>query len=436
MNAERVLELAKKRSQEAEVYHRHAVSVPVLYDHSRLKSIRTVENTGVALRVTVDGRVGVSTSTRPGDEETLVDNAVAAARFGPEARFRFAPASRPPARDVFDPQVESLPLDRMVDLGNELVQSLAAVDHKIMASAGVEKETLAVRILTSQGFDGHYRKTFFGVSFGGELVEGENMLQAYRYAEGTRLNLEVAGVRQPVLEAFRLGRKNVPLASGSYPVLLTPFAVQDVLRCAVASLSGRAVEKGISPWKASRGNRVLHPSITIWDDGTMPEGAGSADFDDEGVPRQRTVLVEKGVLKDFYVDLQTAAALGAPPTGNGLKPGLEGTPVPSLTNLVLEPGDRPFHELLAGIKEGVLIDLLLGTFAGNPYGGVVSGNVMLGYKIEGGQLTGRVKNVMFSTNTFESLAKSLAGLSSEVEWVGNYRLPYVLLEDVHLASRS
>ena len=123
---------------------------------------------------------------------------------------------------------------------------------------------------------------------------------------------------------------------------------------------------------------------------------GSRPFDDEGVATRCTALIEKGIPVAFYYDLQTAGLANTKSTGNGARSGAR-LPSPSASVFVTESGTTSFKEMLSDIKEGLVIEYVMGAEQGNVLGGDLS-NVLLGYKIDNGKITGRVKNTMVSGN--------------------------------------
>jgi len=78
----------------------------------------------------------------------------------------------------------------------------------------------------------------------------------------------------------------------------------------------------------------------------------------------------------------------------------------------------------------------MGAWAGNPYGGQVSGNISLGYKIKNGKIQGRIKDAMFSLNVFQALKNRVAAIGSEREWVENMFLPAILIEPVSISIKG
>ena len=124
------------------------------------------------------------------------------------------------------------------------------------------------------------------------------------------------------------------------------------------------------------------------------------------------------MVKAFLYDLQTAALAGKKSTGNANR-GRGSLPSPSASALIINPGTVTFEAMVKDIKEGLVVEQLMGAEQGNILGGDFSGNVLLGYKIENGQLVGRVKDTVVSGNVYKIL-KDIAAIGSETRWVGGF----------------
>jgi PmbA protein len=145
------------------------------------------------------------------------------------------------------------------------------------------------------------------------------------------------------------------------------------------------------------------------------------------VPHQVTPLIEAGIVKNFLYDLDAAGRTGRKSTGNGVGCGP--------TNLVVGAGETPFEEMIKRIAEGLIVHQVLGLGQGNPASGAFSVNVHLGYKIENGQIAGRVKDVMLAGNTYDSL-KEVGAVGDKQEWVGGSLLtPAVLIDGLNVVAK-
>jgi PmbA protein len=198
------------------------------------------------------------------------------------------------------------------------------------------------------------------------------------------------------------------------------------------ALDGKQVLLGASPLGSKLGQDITDPRFNLVDDPLLDFGPQTSAFDDEGVPRKVTPLVENGVLRNFIYDLDTAGRAGAQPTGHGV--------FRNYTNLVVSPGEVAFEEMLKGVKQGLLVHDYLGLGQGNPMNGEFSVNLALGYKIENGEVVGRVKDVMLAGNAFQAL-KQITAISRERQWLGgpysyfNGLFPYIQVDKLSVVAR-
>ena len=180
---------------------------------------------------------------------------------------------------------------------------------------------------------------------------------------------------------------------------------------------------------------MLDPRITVWDDPTTPYVPGSRAFDDEGVPAARFPLVREGVIANFFYDLQTAGQAGAATTGSANR-GLASLPGPGASVIIIEPGDTTFADMIAGHQKALVVESFLGAGQGNILGGDFSANVLLGYAVENGEVTGRVKDTMVAGNVY-AILEALGALGSEPEWVGgSLQIPALCCNGVSVSSKG
>jgi PmbA protein len=138
-------------------------------------------------------------------------------------------------------------------------------------------------------------------------------------------------------------------------------------------------------------------------------------------------------LKLFYADRTTGRALGSGTTGNGFRPGLGSYPTPGLFNLLIQPGTPSLPDLVASLKEGLIVDQMLGGGAG--ISGEFSINVDLGYHVRDGQVIGRVKDTMVFGNVYNAL-KQLIALGSDAEWNGSCFTPSLIVGGLSVTGRG
>jgi PmbA protein len=219
------------------------------------------------------------------------------------------------------------------------------------------------------------------------------------------------------------------------PVLFSPTGAPVLGLPLIHGLNGKNVYRGISPMAGQEEKQLFDEKLIVVDDPTLDGRPGSSSHDDEGVPRRRNVLIDQGRLTGYIYDLKTAALARTEPTGNGER-SLFSPPSPSFSNMVVANGETPVDDIITGIDKGLLVEAPLGLGQGNVISGAFSNNLSLAFKIENGEIVGRVKDVSVAGNIYQDL-QDIGASSLESEWVfGGIRLPYILLPDLNVVTKE
>ncbi len=415
---EAILAEAKKVAPTAEVFRVATEETQVHFEANRLKQLQTNQTTTLALRIVRDGRTGYATTTDEGDPKALVAAAVETAAFGTEARFKLPGATDYPKVDIYDPAVPDVSLDDMIKLGKAMVAAVTGHTPGIVCEAGVSRGVITMSLLNTQGGKADYRKSFFSLDIEGTLIEGTDMLFVGEGEASCHPLNDTKAITDLVLKQLDLAAQKAKAPTKSLPVIFTPNGVTALVMPLITALNGKTVLEGASPVGDKLGKTVFDKRFSIDDDATLAYRPGSRPGDDEGVPSRRVPLVENGVVAGFLYDLQTAALVGKESTGSGSRT-RGGLPAPAPSALVIAPGDTTFDDMVADIKEGLVVEQLMGAGQGNVLGGDFSGNVLLGYKIENGRIVGRVKDTMVAGNIYNVL-KDIAAIGSQPRWVGAF----------------
>jgi PmbA protein len=415
----RLIDLALRRgAAEADVFYSEAEEMPVLFEANRLKQVTARQIAGVALRVVADGHLGAAASSHPQGLDELVEMALESARYGPQAHLHFPPPQSYPDVPTYDPSVPSTTLEEMVRLGEGLIAAVQAEEEGLVCEASVRRTVQEVMGLNSRGGRFHYRRTVFSVGLYGTLVRGTDMLFVGDAKASCQPIGDVMDIVQEVKRQLHWARHTARVRTGELPVIFTPLGVASALVGPLTlAFSGRLVHQGQSPLAHLLGHKAYDPRLTIWDDPTLPYRPASRICDDEGIPSRRLPLVEGGRVCHFLYDLQTAGMAGAQPTGHGYRtPAGQTSIAPSC--LVVEPGEGSLEEIIASLDEGLVVDQLMGAGQGNVMAGDFSGNVLLGYKIERGEVVGRVKDTVVAGNVHQLLKERVLAIGGRPRWVG------------------
>ena len=432
---EHILELAKGKTEQAEVYRMSRRDTPVTFEANRLKLLQTRETSGTALRVVKDGRVGFSATNDPGDIEDLVGRAIELSRFGPLAKFVLpGPAEYPQVR-LFDEETDRVSIERMAELGQTMIDIVRRSQPDLQCEARVSKSVGSIEVMNSNGGFASYRKSGFAMGLEGTLVRGTDMLFVGDFESGSSPLTDIASLTDKVIWQLEMAKRTVPSPVGKVPVLFMPGAVASaLLGPLVSAFNGRTVLQGSSPLVGKLGMKHVDERVSLWDDPTLDMRAGSRTADDEGVPARRLDLIRDGRISNFFYDLQTAGLAGARSTGSAMR-FLGSVPRPGTSLLTFSAGPTPFKDIIAGMRDGLLVEDLLGVGQGNVLGGDFGGNVLLGYRIQDGEVVGRVKDTVISGNVYDALNKIVA-ISNEPRWVGSAYVPHVCCEGVTVSTKA
>jgi len=436
---EKFLQQVGKKIDSAELFKVKSKTVPVNFEVNRLKSIDISESEGKALRVINQGRIGFSSFTGSEDFDLMVEKAVATSEFGVKASFDFPEKIEGGKKEkviVYDEKVVDKSIEEMVKVGKDIIERVKDFNRKSRCDVTILKDYSEVEYVNSRGGSFSYNKTAIVYSMMVQQIEDQDMLMIYSSLESGEDKLNTEELVSEIMENIKWGEKIVPINSGKMSAIFTPKAALTLILPLIRGLNGRMVWEKISPLANQKNKKLWSELLTLYNDGTIDFALGSAPFDDEGVEMKKYPLVEKGEIKNFYYDLQTAGMAGVESTGNGLRAGIQSEPVPGISNLIMEEGTVSFSEMIEDIKEGIIIDQVLGLGQGNIISGAFSNNVQLGYKIENGKIIGRVKDVMIAGNAIEEL-KNIIALGDKSRWIsGKYKFPHIYLKSLTVSTKG
>lgn len=426
-----------RRAEGADALIRSESQLTLRFETGRLKESALRQETGLNLRLVTGGRVGFAGTTDLSGIRALDDvvaRALASASEGEACALAWPAATRRDPVRTFDDTVAGLDVATLASLGRRMVDQLARDGWQVSASVDryVEETTFA----NTAGQTFAYRSTAVAVSADVTRVKGDDVLMAYddvtamTVPAGVELDAAVARI----VTRMKRGERVVEPPEGKVPVLFTPSGSGCLFLPLRQALSGKTVLQGISPLGDKVGEPAFDATLDLVDDPLHPGRTASRPADDEGVPSRRLPLIEQGVVRRFIYDLETAARAGTASTGHGRR-GTFGKPVIAFSNLAMRLGDADEAALLGAVGQGLVVEDLIGVGQGNVISGAFSHPVALAYRVDGGEITGRVKGAAVAGNAFE-LLKRIRMVGREGKWIGGSRLvPPIVLDAVSVARR-
>jgi len=429
---ERILDQAISQAQEAEVYQVRSQVKTVKFQANRLKSVDSASEEGIGLRVIRKGKIGFSSTTDGDDPHLLIQRALDSSQFGQEAHFHLPSPGKVPLINCHDTRTAALEAQEMIEEGEKAIRLVRKKFPYLECEAEIEKMERKVSIINSRGLSQSYKKTDYQFFLYGFLAREEEFLGVGEEESSSTYGDYSRTLAERLIELVSLAKRRVRISSGKYPAIFTSKAVPLLLKSLKMGINGKVVQKKVSPLLKKMRTYIASSSLNIVDDATFPFGPASSPLDGEGIPSRPTQIIEKGRLKSFIYDLQTAGLMRTRSTANAAR-SYDSLPSPSTTNLILKEGEVSFEEMIHDIKEGILVDQVIGSGQGNTLMGEFSVNLDLGYKIEDGKIKGRVKDVMISGNTYKML-KELAAIGSEARFVGSTRTPPLYFKEINVVG--
>ena len=174
------------------------------------------------------------------------------------------------------------------------------------------------------------------------------------------------------------------------------------------------ITKGIGAFTGKVGQKVASDLFTMVDDGTLPNARGTINYDDEGTPAKRNVLIEKGMLKGYMNDILSAKQLGVERSGNGRRESFRYIPIPRMTNTFIDQGSSEPAEILSSTKKGIYVQSLSGGSV-NPVTGVFNFTCREAYLIENGKKTRPIKGATLIGSCLEVIS-NIDGIGNDLDF--------------------
>jgi PmbA protein len=433
-------------ADDAEAAAQDSVGREIRVFEGEVESLTDAGERGLGVRVWIGGRVGFAYGTELSDPgiTAIAEGAVAAARVADSDQYAAPPepgGEPAPVRGLADPKLASWATNRKVELAQSIEAACRDADPRI---SGVETtvyvdELGRSALASSKGAAAEYEAGFCYA-----------YLQAIAGDDGRReTGLGFGMGRSPAtLDAGEIGREAAERAtqllgaakpkSRSCPVVLDPTVAASFAGFVGGVLCADAVQRGRSPFAGRLGEAIASDAFTLTDDGVDPEGMASAPVDGEGVPRGRTTLVDAGTLAAYLHDSYTARreGRGVASTASASRSGYRSPPSVGTSNLVVEPGERKFDELLAAAGDGVYVTDVAGLHSGvNPVSGQFSVGAT-GLVISGGELAEPATEFTIASDLV-SMLSAIRAAGAEARWVpfgGSVKTPALLVGEMAIGG--
>jgi PmbA protein len=402
--------------------------VDIKYRERKPETIKEATTQNLHIEIYVDGRYSAQSTSdlRPAAIEGFIANAVAMTRLLAEDPYRSLPDPRyyqgrtSADLSAFDPTCGAVTPEQRHALARAIEDAaLAAGGPKVISvTASANDQLYEMATLSTNGFTGETQSTVY--SAGAQMTlqdEGDRRPNGYYYVT-TRLRRDVLdpstlGLRTAQRALDLLGARKIPTAT--LPVIVENQVAGNLLSGLVGAMSGGSIQQKRSFLADQQGRKIASEQLTLIDDPLLPGGLGSAPFDSDGFPARQRTIVERGVLKEFFVDWYYSRKLGWEPT--------TGRP----SNLIIPAGRRSVAEIMKDLGRGIVVTGFLGGNSNSTTGDTSVG--ILGYLFENGVRTQPIAEMNVADNHLKFWQK-LTEVANDPWIYDSWRLPSLVFTDV------
>jgi TldD protein len=409
---EKVLkEIARRGGEFGEVYVEERVVTNVLCEDNKIESAYSGREKGAGIRVVSAGNTAYAFTNDISESSLLKTARLAAhvARSGErEAILNFSVQKpkyeleilKPPSTVPFETRIEQ------VLTGNEAARAVGPDVQQVSVGLGdVEKKVLIANSL-GQWTEDSLTRVRFMVNV---VAIRDGLIQTGYDSVGGVMGWELLDDCPPDELARIAARRALlmlesrPCPAGRMPVVMAAEAGGTMVHEACGhGLEADLVQKGLSVYRGKLGQKVAMDCVSVIDDATLAGKYGTIRFDDEGIPAQRTVLIDQGVLVNYMYDRLTASKDGRESTGNGRRQSYQDKPIPRMTNTFIAPGKDDPEAIIKDTPRGLLVKKMGGGQVNTANGDFVF-EVQEGYMIEDGEVKYPVRGATLIGNGPEVL---------------------------------
>ena len=455
---ERALRILKGKPIDGyEIYVDEATHFGVESKDGNVETFEASHSWGMAARVLRDRRTGFSyfTSTQPFPSgsrqfadvlERTIEDAQASARVtSPDPSFDFSPALQKPlpALPIFDEAFEKVSEKEKIEKARRLEEAARSVDPrkiKKVRKASYQEGISHTTLINSNGLHASYSSTLCSISVTAVAEEAGESEIGWDFDHShflDDLDIRKVGESAGKRALGRLGGKRV--TSGVYPVILRNDVASEFLSLLAHAFLADQVQKGKSPLKGKLGEKFLSPLISIVDDGLLLKGISTSPIDGEGMPSQRTSLVSQGEVLGYLFDRYWAHRENASSnsrresTGNSRRTGIKSPPAVGISNFYIEAGKLPFSNMLSNVRQGIVVDEVMGLHTVSP----ISGDFSLGCSgnwVGRGEIAYPIKSIAIAGNLFE-LFRNVREIGEDLRFLGSVGSPSLLVGEMRISGQ-
>lgn len=400
------------------------------YRNTQIDRLQQASENSMNIELFVDERYGSFSTNRLDKKgiEKLILEGIASVRFLDKDPFRKLPSperyykNENKSLHTFDSEYSKIQVDEKITLAQKPVKEILGSNPLIVSVTGnySDNESFSYMI-ASNGFEGETANSRFSVS-AEVALKGEDGVRPSSYWYDTSLfsdKLRVEGVGKKALERTlrKLGQEKI--ASGKFAMLLENMQVSRLLSPMVAAMNGGSLQQKNSFLLEKLDQKIISDKINIFDKPHLEGAIGARWFDGEGIATSERKIIEKGVLKTYFID-----------TYNGAKMKMEPT-IQSPSILTFETGNRNHQQILENLEKGIWVTNFNGGNSNSTTGDFSFG--IEGFLVENGKIIKAINEMNITGNLLDLWSKVLE-VGNDPNLMSSWRTPAILFDEVNFSG--
>ncbi|MBI3754087.1 MAG: TldD/PmbA family protein [Deltaproteobacteria bacterium] len=437
---EDLAKLLKNKVDAWEIFYSLQKGLSIEAKDGKVDAFKVSSNEGIGLRILRDKKMGFSFTSALSKEslKQLLENAIAASKGVEPDDFLSLPSLQKQTAGelmLLDSSLDKTSEEDKIKKAISLEQSARGFDPRVtkVRKASYGESFFESRLVNSAGIDVKKSATFVTSSIMAVAEDkGDSQMGWDMGMSHFAKDVDVAKIGRDAAKRAvdMLGARTIKTVK--CPVVIENIIVGEFLEILAPSFYADNLHKGKSMLLGKKGKKIFKPNVTLWDNGLLPNGWGASEYDGEGIPRQKTCLVDKGVCAGFLYDTYWAKRGGVSSTGNAARSHFKSISAIGISNLYMEKGDADFDGLLQSMGSGLLITNILGAHTANQ----VTGDFSLGVSglwVESGRMSYPVRGVAISGNLLELFSR-VEVVGGDLRFLGSIGAPSLLIGGMEISG--
>ena len=420
----------KENTDWYEFYFEESESFPISFANNRFYSMSEKFSSGCGMRVCVGGKIGFSFSNNKNKLLETAQTAVSLAKFSEIQAINLPELPQ----NIIEPVTfveDTISEENEIETAEKAISSIKQQFDEALSDVRINSGKGSRRIVNSKGLDYSSKYSFYSASVSTErILEDKSRISVWEAVSSIKKE-NYDHLCSDIIQTHIFSQTITKVKPGKVPIIFTPHAFSSLISILLNQLSGGSHYKKISPFTGKIGEKLFSDNLTITDNPLLDNSYHSFALDDEGVISRKKDIISSGIIREIITDLKYSSLLGISPSGNSSR-SYSSLPSPSFSNVIIAPGQSSLSELMQSVKNGILVDQMIGLGQSNTITGDFSCNLSLAFSFDKNGIQGRIKDCMLSGNLYQLLNRDLL-FSNETKQTGNFKCPYVMFSSMDLS---